>query len=98
MTKEDESMASKKRVRRSASEWEQILERQEASGLSQLAFCRQEGISPASFAQRRARRSVPSTRSTPFVEWHVPQSGSHALQPGEMELVLPGGVRLRLRA
>ena len=92
-------MGSKKRVRRSAAEWEQILGRQEASGLSQSAFCRQENISAASFAHWRARRSVTKpSRSTPFVEWHVPQAASPALQPGEMELVLPGGVRLRLRA
>ena len=91
-------MGSKKRVRRSAVEWEQILERQEASGLSQSAFCRQEGLSAASFAHWRARRSAPAPSSPAFVQWHVPQAGSHTLQPGEMELVLPGGVRLRLRA
>jgi hypothetical protein len=91
-------MGSKRRIRRSAAEWARILELQEKSGLSQSVFCRQEGISPASLGQWRARVAARHARSAPFVEWQVPQSGTPALQPGEMELVLPGGVRLRLRA
>jgi putative transposase len=91
-------MSAKKRIRRSRSQWEELLEQQAASGLSASEFCRREGMSLASFARWRTRCGEPSCGPTPFVEWRVPQVGSAGLQPGEMELVLPGGVRLRLRA
>jgi hypothetical protein len=91
-------MSAKKRIRRSRSQWEELVEQQAASGLSPAEFCRREGLSLASFARWRARCGEPNSGRTPFVEWSVPQIGSVGLQPGEMELVLPGGVRLRLRA
>lgn len=85
--------ARRKRVRRSASEWAKVFERFESSGLSKTAFCRREGIGEGSFARWRTRLSTP--QRSDFVEWTTSTSGS--LAPGEMELSLPGGVRLRLR-
>jgi hypothetical protein len=37
------------RVQRSAAEWQQILSRFSESGRSRAAFCRAEGIAPATF-------------------------------------------------
>lgn len=89
--------SSRKRMRRSREQWEQIVSEQAGSGLSQSAFCRREGISLASFGHWRARLRTEVARAAPFVEWTVRSAEPQALQPGEMELVLPGGVRLRLR-
>lgn len=44
-----------RRVRRSADDWRQIIERQRASGLTQSAFCEREGLAVASFCKWLAR-------------------------------------------
>lgn len=81
-----------RRVRRSRAEWEWILERSE--------FCRREGISEATFAHWRGRLGASPVARYDFVELE-PMSlatARPAIGPVEMELSLPGGVRLRLRA
>lgn len=84
------------RVRRSREEWGRICARFGSSGLSAGAFCAREGIALASLARWRSLLSTGSPAD--FVEW-TPSAGlpSSALAPGEMELSLPGGVRLRFR-
>jgi len=60
------------------------------------AFCRREGIAKGSFS--RWRRSVQASGGErgAFVELPPPiQPSSVRLEAGEMELVLPGDVRLR---
>ena len=85
------------KVRRSRAEWESIFERFSSSGLSMIAFCRHEGIAKGSFSKwmRRLRESKDEPAS--FVELSPTPvvSSSPALDAGELELVLPGGVRLR---
>jgi len=73
-----------------------IVERFASSGLSAGAFCRRERIAPASLARWRSLLGTGSRAD--FVEW-TPSvvTSSSALSPGEMELSLPGGVRLRFR-
>ena len=90
-------VTKQRRKRRSRSEWQAIAERFESSGLSKSEFCRREGISEASFAQWR--RALGSRSRADFVEWTapIPQLSSAPLVFGEMELSLPGGVRLRFR-
>jgi transposase-like protein len=85
------------RVQRSSEERRRVVERFASSGLSAQAFCRREGIAPANLA--RWRSLTGSEGRTDFVEW-TPSAGSSSttLAPGEMELVFPGGVRLRFRA
>jgi transposase-like protein len=75
--------------RRSVEEWQSILEAQERSGLSRLAFCRREGIPPTTFDKwKRRLRSVGAfLELTPRME-----SG-----PWELEVTLPAGVVLRFR-
>jgi len=84
------------RVRRSREERRRVVERFASSGLSAGAFCQREGIAPASLARWRSL-TKPDGRAD-FVEW-TPSAAlsSTALAPGEMELVFPGGVRLRFR-
>ena len=81
------------RRRRSESEWRALVARQEKSGLSRAAFCRQEGISRQSFEQWRRRRESRSV-SGQFVELAVPREGGGRW---EVELALPGGGVLRIR-
>lgn len=88
--------SGRERVRRTRAQWEQIVEQQAASGLSQAAFCERAQISPASFAHWRARLRSERTPA-PFVEWRLEPPQGSALSAGELELVLPGGVRLRMR-
>ena len=86
------------RVRRDAGEWQAEIEKFEASGLSALAFCRREGLSRAAFTRWRQALRASAAPGGVFVE--MPASapgGARLLAPGEMELVLPGGVFLRWR-
>ena len=43
------------RIRRSAEQWQSLLEQYERSGLSQAAFCQQEGLAIATFSKWLAR-------------------------------------------
>ena len=57
------------RSRREASQWRALIERQQASGLSIAAFCRQHDVVTASFYawRRRLRESSASPQRTDFV-------------------------------
>lgn len=48
-------MSKRKRVRRGAEFWRDVVARQAASGLSVAAFCAREGVSAASFYPWRSR-------------------------------------------
>jgi hypothetical protein len=86
----------KVRVRRSRTEWRRILARFEASGLSETAFCVREGISKGSFSRWKHRVRASEAETAAFVELSPPVvPRSAALEAGELELVLPGGVSLR---
>jgi len=88
------------RVRRSRSEWREIFDRFETSGLSQTAFCRREDLSKSSFTKWMARLAAdlaPAAESVPFVEISsaVSEPAAPSLGAGELEVLLPGGVRIR---
>ena len=86
----------KTRVRRTREEWDRILTRYAASGLSNAAFCHHEGLSTGSFARWKRRMSATQPAPAAFVELPPPVAPrSTALEAGELELVLPGDVRLR---
>jgi len=84
--------------RRPEGEWRQILGRLDASGLSAREFCVQEGLSLSSLQRWRARcRAAAAAR---FVEL-APPTAAETPSSGtdwSVELELPGGLRLRLRA
>ena len=84
------------RARRTAAEWRAIFERFEASGLSALAFCRQEGLSRSAFTRWRRELRGACAQAGRFVEVHAGACGeTRSAARGEFELSLPGGVVLR---
>lgn len=98
------------RVRRSEGEWREVVEKWAESGLSVAAFCRQEGLTRSSFCQARKRmEGGASAAEAPaagaperggFVDLPLGTGSARAaaaLSPGEHELSLPGGIRLRWR-
>ena len=83
----------KRRVRRSQEEWQQLVDEQQRSSLSQRAFCQSKGISVASL-QNWKRRLL----SREAGEWLELGQVSTATSPGwDIELDLGHGVCLRLR-
>lgn len=90
------------KVKRSASEWQSILARFEKSGLSQASFCRREKLAKGSFSNWKKRLEDLGDETPPFVELSRTEATSlpeeaKALEAGELELRLPGGVQLRWR-
>lgn len=89
------------RVRRTVAEWREVLEAQEASGLSVLAFCKREKLSRSVFARWRRELGRESggaaDAGASFVELPLPGPAvtPRSLATGELELSLPGGVTLR---
>lgn len=84
------------RVRRSRAEWRKILDRFETSGLSEAVFCDREGIAKGSFSRWKHFFRTSEAQKPAFVELSPrAQPSSVPLEAGEMELVLPGSVRLR---
>jgi hypothetical protein len=84
------------KVRRSRAEWRKILDRFEASGLSETVFCQREGIAKGSFSRWKHSFRASEGEKPAFVELSPrAQPSSVSLEAGEMELVLPGGVCLR---
>ncbi len=102
----------KKRTRRSAQQWQSLLETQQDSGLSAPAFCKAQGIAYQSFMTWR-KRLAPSDMSaavpeSSFIEL-TPSAGT---KPGEstsmgytvgassmptcIELSLGSGIELRI--
>ena len=71
-----------------------LVEAWERSGLTQGAFCQQQGIHPAIFSYWRSKylRERPSDTAKGFVE--VKLGGEPGLQG---EFVFPNGVRLEMR-
>lgn len=76
--------------RRSAAEWQTVMDRQAASGLSRAAFCRRERIPLASFDSWR-RRLAARLPLADFVDVTPKSTG------WDVEIALPNGVVLRLR-
>ena len=93
-----------KRVRRSPAQWQRLIAEQADSELTQSAFCRARGISPASLKYWKRRLAAPSARivdvSGPgFVELTAEvaeeaMTGGHAW---DVELDLGTDMVLRLR-
>ena len=93
--------------------WHALLEACRRSGLSQAAFCRRRGIPPGTLAfwkhtlARAARASRPARRAAPtFVPVRVvgpprpaadTSAGPATTASGEIEIVLAGGHRVRVR-
>lgn len=92
-------------VRRSQSQWREILTRYEVSGQSQRDFCRAEGLALATFLRWRRRLGSVSTarpvaeqsRAQPAVDPFVELGMSSEGRGWSIELELPDGFVLRVR-
>ena len=80
-------------MRRSAAEWRALIDRRERSGLSRLAFCREEGV-PRTSLEKWERRLAVASSSGRFVEL---TRGPEAAGIWELEVRLPDGAILRFR-
>jgi len=91
-------MSTSQRIRRSPAEWQEIITQQRSSGLSQAAFCEQQGLALSTFARWKQRLATqePAERGGEGTWIELPGTA-----PGstgwEIELELGDGVRLRLR-
>jgi transposase-like protein len=89
------TLPRRERRRYSPEQIAEYLEAQPNSGLSIAAFCKRHGVSVSKFYgwKRRYRRAMPAQ----FQEVAWPQAGS-SFVPWIAELVLPGGLVIRLSA
>lgn len=84
------------RKRRSREEWQQLIDTQPASGLTQAAFCAANGVSLASF--QNWKRRLAAEQPVPSEAWVDLGALDHAEHTGwDIELDLGSGVCLRLR-
>jgi len=83
-----------RRPRRSPSEIEQLVQQFRASGLSQVAFCRDHGLSPATLAYYRKRCALPASAAPALVPVHLAPSPS-ARHSG-LTLALASGHRVEI--
>lgn len=88
-------MQSKRRVRvrRSPEEWARVLKQFESSGVSQVAFCRAEGISQNSL--QKWRRRLRSRAGGGFIELTSATTPEHHAPSWQIEVQLPAGVSIR---
>lgn len=81
--------------------WQEVIERQRASGQSIVGFCTKEGLAPASFHawKRRLRRSQRETGQRLAKQALVPVQivSDPKADAGRLEIQWPGGVVLRVQ-
>ena len=87
------NLLSNGKVRRSESEWREIVERFEQSGMLQAEFCKREGLAASSF--QKWRRKFSNGLEEEFVELR-PARGKES--KWSVELELSNGAILRLKA
>ena len=85
---------SRGRMRRSRAEWQQLIEEQASSGLSQSAFCASRGIGVGSFGNWK-RRLAAEASPDPWLE--LGALAGHGTGGWDVEVDLGQGVRLRFR-
>ena len=98
------------RQRRTRQEWQALLDKQPRSGLSIQRFCQSEGITPSTFYSwrtklRRGESSAPdslgaveSMADSPWIALTPPATQPDETVVWDVELSLPRGVVLRMRA
>ena len=94
-------MVRKTRRHRTREEWTRIIDDQDASGLSQRAYCERHGITVSSFHNAKARlreTALVAVAQPAFVGVTVDESPVSPPTYGwDVELTLGDGVVLRLR-
>ena len=89
------SETSRRHVRRRPSEWQQLIDEQARSGLSQTAFCAARTVSTTSFQHWKRRLSAAASPSPTWLE--LGPLRESAATGWDLELELGAGVCLRLR-
>jgi len=91
----DQETAKGKHVRRSRSEIKELLESFARSGLTQQAFCREKGLSVATFSNWRRKASAgiaaPETVLRPVRVTESSGNGPTVRLPDGYEIILPVG-------
>jgi len=87
-------------LRRTAEQWQTIVDQQIQSGLSGAAFCKAQGIKYQSFMNWRMKLTISDSATpseTPFIELTAPEQ-LHDAQSNRwlLELDLAPGVQLRI--
>ena len=88
------SETKRRRIRRSQTEWQRLIDEQTDSGQTQAAFCAANGISVASF-QNWKRRLAAEVSPEPWLE--LGTLAQQSTSAWDIELQLGDGVCLRLR-
>jgi len=84
-------------TRRTHAQWQHLLADWQQSELSVADWCRQHGVSTASFYQWR-KKLLPSSPESETSPWQaLPPVESTVAPEWQMELSLPGGAVLRIR-
>jgi hypothetical protein len=99
-------MKTTQRIHRSHAQWREIFTQFEASRLSAAAFCKQQDMSYGTFMRWRQRMDSPARDTAPVpgddwlpIEVSADAPGDHRATNGwDIELALPGGIQLRMRA
>jgi hypothetical protein len=89
------SETSRRHVRRRPSEWQQLIDEQARSGLSQTAFCAARAVSTTSFQHWKRQLSAAASPSPTWLE--LGPLRESAATGWDLELALGDGVCLRLR-
>ncbi len=91
--------ATNKKARRSRGEWQQLVEAHAASGLTQAAFCRREGLALSTFQYWKRQLAADGRADPPADEATVIDLGALEERPAgwEVEIALGDGVSLTLR-
>ena len=94
-------MSRTTRTRRTPGQWQELIDEQSGSGLSQVAFCKRKRIALSSFANWKRKLSVTSSarkESAPDPSAVIDLGSLGAERSGwDIELDLGGGICLRLR-
>ena len=85
----------RRHIRRTQSDWEEILARFASSNLSVQEFCRREDVSQSGFQRWKCR--LGKARSAEFVELVPPSPASASSTDWSLDVALPNGVQLRFR-
>ena len=99
-------MQTTQRIHRSHTQWREIFTQFDASRLSATAFCKQQGIAYGSFIRWRQRMAAATSDTTRVSDddWLPIQVSAGTRDDNltandwDIELVLPGGIQLRMRA
>ena len=85
----------RRHVRRSASDWQQLIDEQTRSGQSQTAFCAARAVSQTSFQHWKRRLSAAASPSSTWLD--LGPLRESVATGWDIELDLGAGVCLRLR-